>query len=148
MAVVAVDQATKQMAINRLIQRPVGGPGPLRFSLVANRGALLGAPVPVGVIVIAVGLLIIVGAAALTSPTSRASALGWGAIRGGALGNLVDRYRHRTAFPDHAVVDWIGAVNLPTFNLADLAIVGGAFLVAVASARLGPASDEILGKAR
>lgn len=47
----------------------------------------------------------------------------------GALGNLIDRVRH-----DLGVVDFIdigvGAARWPTFNIADIAVSGGAMLLA------------------
>ena len=47
-----------------------------------------------------------------------------GVILGGALGNLVDRFRF-----GGAVVDFIGVYRWPSFNLADAAIVAGTILL-------------------
>ena len=49
-----------------------------------------------------------------------------GIILGGALGNLVDRLVW-----DGAVIDFLGVYTWPTFNLADVAIVGGTMLLAL-----------------
>lgn len=73
---------------------------------------------------------------ALAKAAPRPILLGWALMVGGAAGNLIDRLVHRPRFPDHAVADWITSTSLPTFNLADAAIVVGlAFvtLTAVAS---------------
>ncbi|MBX9594639.1 MAG: signal peptidase II [Roseomonas sp.] len=57
----------------------------------------------------------------------RAEALGLGLVIGGALGNILDRVRIG------AVVDFIdvhyGGWHWPTFNMADVAIVGGVTLL-------------------
>lgn len=57
--------------------------------------------------------------------------LGYAAILGGALGNLVDR------LPDGAVTDFIdlhaGGWHFPTFNLADVGITVGVFLLLCSS---------------
>lgn len=54
---------------------------------------------------------------------SRIEALAYGAVTGGALGNVMDRLRFQ------AVTDFlgfhIGALNWPAFNLADVFIVSG-----------------------
>jgi signal peptidase II len=47
--------------------------------------------------------------------------LPFGAVAGGAIGNLADRVR------DGAVVDFIDPIFWPAFNLADVAIVLGIF---------------------
>jgi signal peptidase II len=57
--------------------------------------------------------------------------LGYAAILGGALGNLVDRV------PDGAVTDFIdlyaGGWHFPTFNLADVAITAGVVMLLLAT---------------
>lgn len=57
--------------------------------------------------------------------------LGYAAILGGALGNLVDR------LPDGAVTDFIdlhaGGWHFPTFNVADIAISAGVLLLLLSS---------------
>lgn len=67
----------------------------------------------------------------------RAEALGLGLVIGGAAGNILDRVRIS------AVVDFIdahyGGWHWPSFNTADMAIVGGVTLLLV-SARRSPKS--------
>lgn len=62
--------------------------------------------------------------------TSRAEALAYGAIIGGALGNVLDRLRYRsvTDFLDF----YLGSAHWPAFNLADVFVVCGVGLLLVA----------------
>jgi signal peptidase II len=66
----------------------------------------------------------------LVRTTSRIEALAYGAIIGGAFGNILDRIRYRavTDFLDF----YIGAAHWPAFNLADVFVVGGVGLLLVA----------------
>ncbi|MCR6634980.1 signal peptidase II [Devosia sp.] len=61
----------------------------------------------------------------------RLERLGYAAILGGALGNLVDRV------PDGAVTDFIdlhaGGWHFPTFNLADVGITAGVVMLLMAT---------------
>lgn len=63
----------------------------------------------------------------LVRTTSRLEALAYGAIIGGALGNVLDRLRHRavTDFLDF----YVGSTHWPAFNLADMFVVGGVGLL-------------------
>jgi signal peptidase II len=60
--------------------------------------------------------------------------LGVGLLSGGALGNLADRIR------DGAVTDFFDPPLWPAFNLADVAITAGVFVIALAA--LAPAGAE------
>ena len=55
---------------------------------------------------------------------------GLGLILGGAIGNLVDRLRHRAVldFLDFYISDW----HWPAFNMADVGICVGAFMACIA----------------
>ncbi len=132
-AVLAVDQISKSMATQQLLDGPSGGPGPFWFRLVANRGALMGLPVPTWLLVVLTCSVAAGAVLTLTRTTSRRVALGYALLLGGAAGNLVDRFQHRPRFPDHAVVDWIASTTLPTFNLADVGILAGMVLLATAT---------------
>ncbi len=68
---------------------------------------------------------------------TRMSAIGLGLILGGALGNLTDRVIRGPGVSGR-VVDFIDLRIWPVFNLADSAIVIGAFLVALAAFRREP----------
>jgi signal peptidase II len=74
-----------------------------------------------------------------TSPkvASNVSAMGLGLILGGAVGNLTDRVMRGPAVSGR-VVDFIDFRIWPVFNLADSAIVIGAFVVALAAFRREP----------
>ena len=56
-----------------------------------------------------------------------------GLVIGGALGNLLDRMRHRamTDFLDFHVSGW----HWPAFNMADVAVVGGVALLLLGGLR-------------
>ena len=130
--VVVADQFSKSLAVGRLLGGPAEAPGPFWFRLVANRGALLGLPVPVWVMFVSTLAIAAVAISSVARTSSASIAIGWALLVGGATGNMVDRFRHRSGFPDHAVVDWIASNSLPTFNLADAAIVIGAGTLALA----------------
>jgi len=122
----AIDQMTKGIAVHVLSSSSatVGG---LHLHLVANRGILMGFPAPTAVIVLATIGVAVVALRAARGP-DRATAIAYGLVVGGALGNLVDRVVQRGAFPPQAVVDWISFGRM-TFNLADVFIVAGLAMV-------------------
>ena len=134
-AVLFADQVAKTLAVQKLIDGPVDIFGPWRLRLVANRGAILGIPAPAWLLFAGFGVVAVMALVAVRrAPTVRIAA-GYGLVVGGAAGNIVDRVLHRPRFPGHAVVDWIGSSFLPTFNLADVAILLGIVLLARASNR-------------
>lgn len=130
---VVVDQITKSFAVGRLRHGSTDWPGPFRFRLVANRGALIGLPVPIWMMLVVTVIILVLAISAVTRSSSRSLGVGWALLLGGAMGNMIDRFRHRPGFPDHAVVDWIASSRLPTFNLADAAIVVGIVTLALSS---------------
>ncbi|WP_067951966.1 signal peptidase II, partial [Sulfitobacter sp. HI0129] len=69
-------------------------------------------------------------AAMLIRSSSRVEAIAYGAIIGGALGNILDRLRYRavTDFLDF----YIGTAHWPAFNMADVFVVGGVMLLLIA----------------
>ena len=85
---------------------------------------------------------VITGAIAVFAwKTVRGSTLQWrmalAAILGGAIANLVDRV------PDGLVTDYLHTGWWPTFNLADIFIVGGTvFLVALDLLRMAKAQND------
>jgi signal peptidase II len=122
--VVAVDQATKQIA-NANIER--GGEVNVFFGLdltnTRNTGVAFGALEGAG---LAVGILIGVSLALLVAYFAVNRSMPWlwlpvGLLLGGALGNLADRVR------EGAVIDFIDPVAWPAFNVADACIVVGVF---------------------
>ena len=71
---------------------------------------------------------------------SRLAAAGYVGLIGGALGNVIDRLRIG------AVVDFLDLhwrdLHWPTFNLADMLVVGGAGLLVLASFKPGAAAGQ------
>jgi signal peptidase II len=117
--VLATDQATKLIVTHcrdRLPYRIVGG---LRIEYTQNTGVSFSLfPGQTTVLIIIVGLVtaaVIVGL--LLTP--RQYALPLGLVLGGSLGNWVDRVRLGY------VVDFVTAPHWPTFNVADVGLVGG-----------------------
>jgi signal peptidase II len=71
------------------------------------------------------------------APKDRLTAVGAGLLIGGAIGNLIDRFRFS------AVVDYIAVGPWPRFNVADTAVVVGVLLLAwCASERFGHVSAD------
>ena len=135
-AVVALDQWTKSLAVDRLADGAVHLFWTLRLNLSFNSGAAFGlgrgaGPVLIVVVIVIVVLLLGLGRLA-ASRTLAAVALGL--LIGGALGNVVDRL-----FRDNggAVIDFIDFQWWPIFNVADIAITFGAGLFVLASRKEG-----------
>ena len=136
-AVVASDVITKWIAYTSLTTAPyprevIGET--VRFWLVYNRGAAFG--LNVGeysrwvFLVLTIGALVILGQLyRQTQAGDRLRTLSLALVCGGALGNLIDRVRW-----DRGVVDFIdvgiGTMRWPTFNIADMAVSTGAFMLA------------------
>jgi signal peptidase II len=126
--VVAVDQATKTWAVDRLSRGPIHVVWKLDLQLTYNSGAAFSfaqgwGPVLGAVAVVAV--LVMLGAVRRVQSTPIAVALGL--VVGGALGNLSDRVlRHHGA-----VIDFIALHFWPTFNVADSCIVVGGIMAGV-----------------
>lgn len=136
--VVALDQATKQIAIAS-VER--GERANVFFGLditnSRNTGVAFGAFQDGGMIVavlIGVSLTLLIGYFALHAAMPRLW-LPVGMLVGGALGNLADRAR------EGAVIDFIDPTFWPAFNLADTSIVIGvlALLYVVEEPRRRPA---------
>jgi signal peptidase II len=158
-AFVAIDIVTKAIAVRGLV--PARVPHDLigdylRFTLVYNPGAAFG--LHVGeysrwvFTALTIGALLILGRLYITAPQgdrARVSALAL--VCGGAIGNLIDRLRPGSL----GVVDFIdigfGDARWPTFNVADIAVSLGAFLLAIvlwAEERPEPAKAPIVADLR
>jgi signal peptidase II len=124
--VVAIDQATKQLA-NSNIERghEVNVFFGLDFTNTRNTGVAFGALEGAGLVVaVLIGLSLTLLVAYFL--VHREMPLLWlpvGLLLGGALGNLADRAR------EGAVIDFIDPVAWPAFNVADACIVVGVFLL-------------------
>lgn len=141
-----VDQATKALALAfaPLLAARVEVLPVFNLVLVHNRGVsfgMFGGVVPWWGLTI-IGLAI-VGLLAywLWQAHDRVSAAGCGLVIGGALGNLLDRVRHK------AVTDFldfhIAGYHWPAFNMADVAVVGGVGLMLLDSLRKTEHQDSL-----
>ena len=127
------DQVTKNWAVATL---PELDPQPflgdvLQLTLLYNTGAAWGMGAEITPVVTCLQIAIVIGVIvfAVRSVRSPWYALALGLIMGGALGNIHDRLL-RAPGPFHgAVVDFLELPNWPVFNVADMAVVGGAILV-------------------
>jgi signal peptidase II len=124
--VVALDQATKQLAVANIDRgEHVNVFFGLDITNTRNTGVAFGAFEGAGLVVailIGISLALLVGYFLL----HRDMPLLWlpvGLLLGGALGNLADRAR------DGAVIDFIDPVAWPAFNLADACIVVGVVML-------------------
>jgi signal peptidase II len=140
-AVVLIDQAVKAL-LARLL--PPGASVPVIggvFSLthVQNRGVafgLLSGISPIVTVFAALTLFFVLFYNRGRRSGPRGEAAGLALMAGGAAGNLIDRVR--LGF----VVDYLDLHVWPVFNLADVAIVVGAGVVALALARQGHAPQS------
>ncbi|HXH85143.1 MAG TPA: signal peptidase II [Candidatus Tectomicrobia bacterium] len=138
-AVIALDQVTKAIALDRLVEGVSVAviDGLVALTLVHNRGLafglLAGLPAAWRWVVVAlslVALVVLARVALRVLPTG-----GWpgrlavGLVFGGAVGNLIDRARFGAVvdFVDVHWRDW----HWPAFNVADSAITVGVALLAL-----------------
>jgi signal peptidase II len=135
--VVALDLTTKLIAAATLspqhIPHEILG-NHLRLTLVYNPGAAfglnLGAYSRWIFMALTAGALVILGRLyQATRQTDYLRVLALGLVCGGAVGNLIDRIRSATGVVDFIDVG-IGDLRWPTFNVADMAVSVGAFLLA------------------
>jgi len=124
--VVAVDQATKQLAATNIARNDQVAviPG-LDLTSTRNTGVAFGALEGGGIVV---AVLIGISLALLLAYFVANRSLPWlwlpvGMLLGGALGNLADRAR------EGAVIDFIDPVAWPAFNVADSCIVVGVLVL-------------------
>ncbi len=146
---VALDQLSKTIA-RALLEpnRRVSLLGDVfRLELVQNPGAFLslGATLPPRVrgLVLTWGVLVLVlGAAwvAVVRPGARHVSLGAALVAGGGLGNLWDRIAANGYVTDFLNLG-LGRLRTGVFNVADLAIVGGAVLLLWPARRAPPPAE-------
>lgn len=126
----ALDQLSKWVALREL--GPNGSrdvieiiPGVLRFIFARNTGSAFGMFQGAEWLKIVAVLAVILLAIYFVRQASKdwVLSLALGLQVGGALGNIVDRYRRGY------VVDWIDVSRWPTFNLADTGITIGVVLL-------------------
>ncbi len=134
LAVVVLDQAVKYLALSYLAAGPVTLiPGLADLVLVYNRGAAFGSFANLGfgpnllIVLSLIALGVIVFVLFSQFAAKRTMQICLGSVAGGAVGNLIDRFRIG------AVVDfvdvYVGSWHWPAFNVADMGItIGGALL--------------------
>lgn len=133
--IVVVDQITKHLAVTRLVPhlpREVVGDA-VRFTLTFNPGAAFGMHLgraswwafPALTVLI---LAFLVRLYRSLPAAERALRLAIAAVMGGALGNLIDRFRSPAGVVDFIDVG-VGDVRFWTFNVADSAVSVGAVLL-------------------
>jgi len=140
----ACDQATKQVASSALgASGPVSLAGDLvRFELAANPGAFLslgsGLPPAARRLVFLVLVPLALAFVALVFLRSRhlgaPQVLGLALLAGGGLGNWLDRLLNSGAVIDFVSLG-VGGLRTGIFNVADVAIVAGALLLALGPLR-------------
>lgn len=128
---VTVDQLAKQWAVSHLADGHVDHVvWTLQFNLSFNGGMAFGRAQGWGPIIAVVATLVIVGfVLTLRSSDGRLSTIAVGSIVGGALGNLLDRLFRNDAWLHGQVVDFIDFQWFPIFNVADICINVGGFLL-------------------
>ena len=143
LGVIALDRFTKWLVVEEMRLRELGAielwPGFLSFRMAWNRGinfGILASDSPLArwglaLMAVAVSVGVAVWAARRGEPLFT---IGAGALVGGALGNAWDRMTYG-AVADFLNVTCCGIANPYAFNVADVAIFGGAFLLLVAPAR-------------
>lgn len=129
-----VDQMTKAAIIANAATLGFGIPVFPGFNLIYLRNdgvsfGLLGGAPWWSLVMLAISICVWV-AVMMVRTTCRFEALAYGMIIGGALGNVLDRIRHRavTDFLDF----YIGTTHWPAFNMADVFVVCGAGLLLIA----------------
>ncbi len=138
LAVVAVvDFATKSLAAARLLPQgmPHGVYGDVvRFTLVHNPGAAFGLNLGtysrwIFMVLTIVALVILGRLYSATRAGDVVRSLALALVCGGAIGNLIDRVRSPFGVVDFIDIG-VGDSRWPTFNIADMAVSLGAFLLA------------------
>jgi signal peptidase II len=133
-AIVASDQATKSMVLSRFVLgERIEVTSFLNMVLVYNKGAAFSflseasgwqTPLLIGFALIAVSVVAVL---IVRSPGRTMLCTGLALILGGALGNVIDRFRFGQVvdFLDFHAAGW----HWPAFNVADSAITAGAVLL-------------------
>lgn len=139
-AVLALDQATKELALSTLDDGPVDIiEGILTLRLTLNSGGAfgLGRGLP-GLFLAATIIVVVLILVAVRRVEDRSWAVPLGMVLGGGLGNVVDRvFRGEGG----SVVDFIDLHVWPVFNIADAAIVIAVGVMLFLGARREPQAE-------
>ncbi len=143
--ILALDQLTKWLVVSNLELDQSVYPIPalsglFGFTYVSNTGVAFGLFKEAGTVFVFVAVLVITFIVTYLRnlpKDQRLVRVALGLQLGGAFGNLIDRLR--LGF----VVDFIDFKFAPVFNIADLALVSGAVLLAIALWREGRPAPEL-----
>lgn len=134
LAVVVVDQLTKMWAVNALVDRDIDLFWTLRLNLSFNTGMAFGAGEDWGPVIGVLAMFVIVALLlSMRRQPGRLTDVSVGLIIGGAIGNVIDRLFRQEGWLRGGVVDFIDFQWFPIFNVADMAITIGGFLLVLAS---------------
>jgi len=132
-----LDRVTKWLVVDRLAGRPPLEvvPGVLQLNYTQNSGGAFGLGGSASWLFAGATIAVSVAIVALAFRVRRMGvAIGMGLVLGGGLGNLTDRIVRGSGLSGR-VVDFIDLRVWPVFNVADAAIVVGAILIVLSSAR-------------
>ena len=152
MVVVIADVFTKRWAVTRLSHgRTIHILGSLQFNLTYNSGMAFsrgrGVGPYIGVIAVVVVTLLLVS---LRQSESRLGSIATGMVIGGAVGNVLDRLFRGDGWFKGLVVDFIDPQWFPIFNVADIGVTVGGFLLVAGTmwhsrtTRLAPTGPHVL----
>lgn len=138
-ALVVLDQATKELVERVLVPgRFVPWLGEhVGWQLIYNPGGAFGVPAPWWVFLVVTAVVVVVVARALPRCRLMLTAVAYGMLLSGAIGNVLDRLL-RAGAPDGPpvgggfVVDFVAWGSFPRFNVADSAITVGFVLLVAA----------------
>ena len=145
-AVLALDQATKSLALEALSDGPIDIiEGAVTLELSYNSGGVFGVGRGFPGLFLAATIIVTVGILVWARRIEeRAWLVPLGLVLGGGLGNLADRVLRGH---DGKVVDFIDLHVWPVFNVADMSIVIGVGLVLLGALRTEPSRDPEGGAA-
>jgi signal peptidase II len=133
--VLVLDQVTKSFVLAAADRLPATVIGGLKLEIVRNTGVSFSLFTGRGWLVTLVVCLVTAVMVTLFFTLPRAYSLPLALLVGGSIGNLIDRFRVGY------VVDFVAVYWWPRFNVADLAIIGGAVLM-VLTVMLHPSLRE------
>ena len=143
-AALAADQASKAFVLANAEALATGVAVFPGFNLIFHRnyGVTFGffQNVPWWVLALVATTIVLFLAVSLIRATRAAEAVAYGMVIGGALGNVVDRFRFGgvTDFLDF----YLGTAHWPAFNLADVFVVCGVGILLIFSGREKVAASE------
>ncbi len=143
-ASVALDQATKEWALDRLSRgRTISLIPTLELDLTFNSGFSFGTGTGNGRLIAIVVIIVSTALATMIArERDRNRSVILAMILGGALGNLVDRVFRGDSFLTGEVVDFIDVSWYAVFNIADMFVVSGCVLLVIYELRRHAAANQ------